>query len=124
MDVNTFVFWSRLLTVIGGSSTLVVWLGYTALAPWYKYSAGRYIWGLLTAIVILLTITILRFLIPGLPYRQQLILFGLVAFDISIMGMGIGIYKAQVLRYYKAKFATQERIKHSNQNRSTMTGDH
>jgi len=123
MDVNTFVFWSRLLTIIGGCSTFVVWLGYSALAPWYKYSAGRYIWGLLTAIVILLGITIFRFLVPGMPFRQPLIIFGLVAFDLSIIGMGIGIYKAQVLRYYKYKFATQERIKH-DQKRSTMTGDH
>lgn len=124
MDVNTFVFWSRLLTVIGGCTTFVVWLGYSVLAPWYKYSAGRYIWGLLTALTVLLGITISRFILPSMEYRMVLILGGLALFDIAILGMGVGIYKAQVLRYYKYKFATQERAKAHNQNRSTMTGDH
>jgi hypothetical protein len=124
MSAETFLYWSRLLMVIGGCTTLIVWLGYTALAPWYKYSSGRYIWGLLTAILALLVITIMRFIIPGYPFRFQLVIAGLILFDIAIIGMGFGIYNAQVLRYYKAKFASQERAKKNDQKRSTMTGDH
>lgn len=112
MDVNTFAFVSRVLVIIGWSVTFVVWLGYTAVAPWYKYSAGRYIWGLLFAILATLSTTMLRFIFPGLPYRMELILGTLALFDLAMILMGVGIYKAQILRYHKAKFVQQEREKH------------
>lgn len=113
MDANTFAFVSRILTIMGWCISLVVWLGYTAVAPWYKIAAGRYIWGLLTSIMLLLSVTISRFLFPGLPFRQELILFALIAFNIAMLSVGVGIYKAQILRYYKAKFVQKEREKNN-----------
>ncbi len=108
MDVNTFAFVSRVLIIVGWSVTFVVWLGYTSMAPWYKYSAGRYIWGLLLAILAVLSTTMLRFIFPGLPFRMELILATLALLDLALFGMGVGIYKAQILRYHKAKFVQEK----------------
>jgi len=103
MDAETFVSVSRLLIIIGWVITFVTWLGYTAIAPWYKYSAGRYIWGLLFTILGILGSSLLRFFFPGFPYREEAIILALVMFDLALLGMGIGIYKAQIFRYHKAK---------------------
>jgi fucose 4-O-acetylase-like acetyltransferase len=112
MDSDTFLFFTRLLIGIGWSVALVVWLGYTLVAPWHKYSAGRYIWGLLGGIVAVLSASMLRFLIPGIPFRMEIIIFTLALFDAALIGMGWGIYKAQILRYHKAKILQKHRENH------------
>lgn len=75
-------------------TTLV--LGYYGItAPWYKYPEGRYIFGLLASIWLVLTNSIIRL---GFPREEWPIYVGLGLFFIFIVAMasvGWGIWCAQ-----------------------------
>ena len=114
MDRNEYIQVARFLVISGWSLTFIVWVGYSAVAPWYKYSAGRYIWGLLTALLALFTTVVLGYAFDGYPLQRELVLVTLLLYSFSMLGMGVGIYKAQILRYHKAKFIKSERERHKS----------
>lgn len=112
MDIESYRNTVQFLMVAGFVITFIVWVGYSVAAPWYKYSAGRYIWGLLTSLTGLFTVFVARYILEGYPFQRELILITLMLYCFAMLGMGYGIYKAQILRYHKAKFVQSERERH------------
>lgn len=105
MSNEEYRFAAQLLIVVGWSITTVVWLGYSVIAPWYKISAGRYIWGLLTALFGLFSVFLAIIILDDFDFRREFILVSLLGYCFGVLGIGIGIYRAQIVRYYKAKQA-------------------
>jgi hypothetical protein len=112
MNTDTYMAVIMSLTITGWSLSLIVWAGYTAAAPWYSTSAGRQIWALLGSILAVLSISMLRIAFDDFPFRRELIVFAMSLFDIALLGMGITIYRAQVLRYHKAKYLKTQKDKY------------
>lgn len=98
--------------LVGFGLTVGVTLFYGIVAPWYKQSAGRYIFGLLLSLSIVMLNTVLRIYIPALNKAQWLsaALFGL--YILSIAAIGVGVYKAQITRYRRKKFIQDEKDRH------------
>jgi hypothetical protein len=97
---------------IGAVITILVTVGYGIIAPWYKQSAGRYIFGLLLSLSLLLINSVVGIFFPGLEGRRLVgaLLFGL--YIMAISAIGFGIYRAQLNGYRKRKFVEQEKERH------------
>lgn len=97
--------------IVGFIITAVVTVFYGFVAPWYKQSAGRYIFGLLLSLSLVLTNTVLKVFFPFLETRLLgAILFGI--YIVSIICIGVGIYNAQIRRHQRKKFIQEERDRH------------
>jgi len=103
MSDETYLVAVRVLFMVGFAITFLVWISYTILAPWYKQAAGRYIWGLLFAILMVLSISAVRIVFGEFPFRKELAFISIGLFFISIGAVGIGIYRAQFRRYRYTK---------------------
>jgi hypothetical protein len=94
MEINV-----RLIQIIelwmGYGITSLVFAYYSITAPWYKYPEGRYIWGLLCSIWLVLTNSMVRIIFPGVQWTSiaGMILFGV--FIIAMASVGWGIWCAQ-----------------------------
>lgn len=109
MDTRSLLIYE---VIAGFAITAIVTLFYGIVAPWYKQSAGRYIFGLLLALTLILSHTILRIWIPSLdPYRfGSILLFGF--YIVAIASIGFGVYRAQIGHYKKNRFIRQEKERH------------
>lgn len=98
--------------IIGFVIVALVTAFYGIIAPWYKHSAGRYIFGLLGSITLVMSNSIIRLVFPNLPGKEftSFVLLGL--FILSISAVGWGIYKAQIKSYRKRKFIKSEKERH------------
>ncbi len=98
--------------IIGFVVTALVTIFYGVIAPWYKQSAGRYIFALLLAITLVLTNSMIRILFPGLPGTPiaGIVLFGF--YILAMVSIGIGVYKAQIGHYRRKKFIKEEKERH------------
>jgi len=91
--------------VIGYIVTLAVTVFYGVAASWYKNPAGRYIFILLLSITLVLTNSMIRIIFPSQLWTSYVGL-GLFAFYILAMfSLGVGIYNAQIRRYYLDRIA-------------------
>lgn len=98
--------------LIGFAVTGLVTLFYGVVAPWYKQSAGRYIFGLLLALTLILLNTVVRVFFPTFDNGR---LFGLILFAfyiIAILAVGVGIYHAQITHWRKKRFIKREKETH------------
>jgi hypothetical protein len=98
---------------LGTVITVVVTVGYGLIAPWYKQAAGRYIFGLLLSLSLLLANTVTGIFWQGLGDGRRVIgavLFAL--YIIAISAIGFGIYRAQLNGYRRRKFVEQEKERH------------
>lgn len=105
--------------IIGFIITAIVTVFYGLVAPWYKQSAGRYIFGLLASLTLVLSNTVLRIFFPFIDNSRVLgaVLFGVYIIAIGLIG--IGIYNAQVLRHDRKKFIKNEKDLH-NPNKTSI----
>jgi hypothetical protein len=80
---------------VGYGITTLVFGYYSFTAPWWRYPEGRYIWGLLASIWMVLTNSVVRFLFPGVTWTPiaGMALFGV--FIIAMASVGWGIWCAQ-----------------------------
>lgn len=98
--------------LIGFVVTALVTVFYGVVAPWYKQSAGRYIFALLLALSLVLTNTIVRVFFPTFDNGR---LFGIILFGFYIFAIGsigIGVYKAQIGHWKKKRFIREEKERH------------
>ena len=108
MDVSTFVEIYRPLIVIAFVISLINWLGYSFLAPWYKTPMGRIVWTKFLANVLILFTPFAQFLFSTVPFRYEYSLFAIVFFIITIIIVGVAIYRSQIRGYLKYKKARKE----------------
>ncbi len=109
MDVRGFLI-SEI--AVGWAITLLVTVLYGVVAPWYKQSAGRYIFGLLLSLTAVLSNTVFHIFFPDVE-NSQIIAVVLFAYYIgAVLAIGVGIYRAQVSGYRKKKFVVQEKERH------------
>lgn len=98
--------------VIGYVITALVTVFYGVIAPWYKHSAGRYIFGLLLAISLVLTNSMIRIFFPQYDEGRY---FGIVLFGFYIFAMvsiGVGVYNAQIGHWKRKRFIKNEQERH------------
>lgn len=115
MDNGTFVATYIVLVQVGFWLTAALLIFYTAIAPWYKYAAGRYIWGLLLAIFFVLSVSMVRLVFGEFPFRRELALGTFGGFLVAELLVGIGIYRAQIKHYHKNKFIKEFKESHREQ---------
>jgi hypothetical protein len=109
LDLRSALIWEF---CIGFVISVVVTLFYGIIAPWYKHSAGRYIFGLLSSISLVMSNSIIRLAFPNLPAKEltSFILLGL--FVLSMAAVGWGIYNAQIKNYRRRRFIKSEKERH------------
>lgn len=97
---------------IGWAVTALVTVFYGIIAPWYKQSAGRYIFGLLLALTLVLTNSMIRIFFPGFDGGRigGIVLFGF--YIVAMVSIGVGVYKAQICHYRRMKFIRREKERH------------
>lgn len=95
-------------------------IGYTVLAPWHKYSAGRQIAGLLGSLTLLFGVSVVRIFARDFPFYGELLLLMLIVLTIAIGFVGWGIYSAQMRHYWKVRTLKKHRT--TIQNRHNMAG--
>lgn len=97
---------------IGFFVTALVTIFYGLIAPWYKQSAGRYIFGLLLALTLVLANSFVRLFFPAFDQQRigGMVLFGF--YILAILSVGAGIYSAQIGRYKRKKFIEREKERH------------
>lgn len=98
--------------VIGFFVTALVTIFYGLIAPWYKQSAGRYIFALLLALTLVLANSVVRVLFPAFDQQRigGIVLFGF--YIVAMVSIGIGVYSAQIGRYRRKKFIQREKERH------------
>lgn len=92
--------------------TFVVTAMYGVVAPWYKQSAGRYIFGLLASLTAILANSVFRIIFPDIMSAQIIAVILFAYYIIAILSIGAGVYKAQVRGYLRSKFVVQEKERH------------
>lgn len=112
MDNETYLVVSRVVFLIGFVVSGLVWLFYTIVAPWYKVAAGRYIWSLLLAIFLVLSVSVVRLVFGDFPFRREIAIGAFVGFLIALLSVGIGIYRAQIASCRKKRFIKEFRESH------------
>lgn len=97
---------------IGFVITALVTIFYGIVAPWYKQSAGRYIFGLLLALTLILTNSVLRLFVPHFDEGRYfgVLLFGFYIF--AMVSIGVGVYNAQIRHWRKKRFVKSEQERH------------
>ena len=105
MDTNQFIELYRPLIVVAFIVSVINWLGYTILAPWYKSVIGRIVWTKFLANVLILFTPFMQVMFSGLPFRYEFSLFSMAFFIVAIVLVGIGIYKTQIKGYLSHKKA-------------------
>lgn len=89
---------------IGFLCTLIVAGLYGFIAPWWKTTEGRYVFGLIASLALVLGNTTLRIWFrDDYPYT---IIIGVVLFAfyiVAVIVMGVGIYRATIKRYLDIK---------------------
>lgn len=95
MDNGTFIAVYIVMLHIGFAITTFVLLFYSVVAPWYRTAAGRYIWGLLLSLSLVLSVSEVRILFGEFPYRREIALVAFGGFLAAIFAVGVGIYRAQ-----------------------------
>lgn len=109
MDIRAI---TGLEVLVGFTVTVLVTFFYGVFAPWYKQSAGRYIFGLL------LSLTLLTGFFAGITFYREIFrgpVVGLIVYAtyiVAITFMGVGIFKAQIGQYRKRKFIRAEIQRH------------
>lgn len=112
MDVNTFLEFYRPLIITAFIVSLINWLGYTVLAPWYKSAMGRIVWTKFLANVLILFTPFMQVMFRDVPWRYEFSIGALTFFVIAITIVGVGIYKTQIRGYlFNKKKNRQERQK-------------
>lgn len=99
------------ITIGWGITTLVTIL-YGVVAPWYKQSAGRYIFGLLLSLTAILSNTVFHIFFPNAEGSQIFAVILFAYYIVSVLAIGIGIYRAQVSGYRRRKFVVEEKERH------------
>jgi hypothetical protein len=101
VDVKEFVEVYKVLIVVAFIVSVINWLGYSILAPWYKSTLGRIIWTKFLANVLILLTPFLQVMFKDVPFRYEFSVFALCFFIISILIIAYGIYTTQIKGYLK-----------------------
>lgn len=102
MAVNEYIEVYRVLIVIAFAVSAINWLGYTILAPWYKYTLGRIVWTKFLANMLVLLVPFLQVMGSKIPFRYEFSILAMILFIIAISAAGVGIYVTQIKGYLKS----------------------
>ena len=103
MAVDEYIQVYRVLIVIAFIAASVNWLGYTILAPWYKYTLGRIVWTKFLANMLVLLVPFLQVIGSDIPFRREFSIFAMILFIVAITVVGVGIYVTQIKGYLTSK---------------------
>jgi|SRR5215217_6602058 len=99
MDVNEFVTVYKTLIQIAFWVSLVNFVGYSVLAPWWRTWLGRIIWTKFLANCLILLTPFMSVTGNGMPFRYEYSIFAMGLFIVAIVAVGYGIYTTQIRGY-------------------------
>ena len=110
MDTNQFVELYRPLVVTAFAISLINWVGYSILAPWWRTWLGRIVWTKFLANCLILY-TFMLVLYRGVPWRYEIAIVAMYFFIAAITLVGYGIYTTQISGYltYKRQLRLQKK---------------
>lgn len=114
MDINQFVELYRPLIVIAFIISVVNWIGYSILAPWWRTALGRIVWTKFLANCLILFTPFMQVMYSEVSWRYEFSLASMFFFIIAISLVGYGIYTTQIsgyLTYRRQMRLTKKRIK-------------
>ena len=101
MAVEDYIEVYRILIVIAFLISAINLIGYTILAPWYKYALGRIVWLKFLANTLVLLVPFTLVTGSDLPFRRELSIVAMSVFIVAITTVGIGIYVTQIKGYIR-----------------------
>jgi hypothetical protein len=103
MGTDVFLVVYRGLVFAGFTISLIAWLGYTVLTPWYKYILGRIVWALLFSITLVLSVSVAFSILGNFNYRREFAVGAFFLFDVVLLVVAYGIYTKQIRGYLKKR---------------------
>lgn len=113
MDRDSFIQIYTFLICMAFAISVINWVGYSILAPWWKTALGRVMWTKFLSIVLILGVPFMQVMFNNLPFRYELSVGTMIFFIVALILVGYGIYVTQIkgyLTYKKAKRRAQKRV--------------
>jgi len=99
MDAKEFIEIYKTLILIAFGISVVNWIGYSVLAPWWRTWLGRIIWTKFLANCLLLFTPFAQIVWKDSSFRYEFSLFAMGLFILSITTVAYGIYTTQIRGY-------------------------